>query len=176
PGDVIHRLFGAEPLRVAADDHRELEAVVELLGQALGIDHRPGGPDDRVDVLKEDDPRRELVRPVDVLRLVLVLTEVAGRVEELLRHDRRAQPHLRERGTLARFAGAAAFEVFAHRRHVEAHDLLAFAASDLAVVVGDEPHRLCRYARTSPAFRSGGKTGYKTFTIRASCATSVIRL
>ena len=30
---------------------------------------------------------------------------------------------------------------------------------DLAVVVGNELHRVCNHLRTSPAFASGGKTG-----------------
>ena len=36
--------------------------------------------------------------------------------------------------------GAAALEVLAHRRHVEAHDLLALDAAHLAVVVREELH------------------------------------
>ena len=36
--------------------------------------------------------------------------------------------------------GAAALEPLAHRRHVEADDLLAVDAPDLAAVVGDELH------------------------------------
>ena len=95
--DVVGRLLGREPLPGLPDHDRELELVVELLGQVLRVDDRIVGPDDRVDVLEEHDPRRDLVRPVDVLRLLLVLAEVAGRVEELLRDDRRAQPHVRER-------------------------------------------------------------------------------
>jgi len=41
----------------------------------LGIDDRLVRPDDRVDVLEEDDPRCNLVRPVDTLRVVLVFAE-----------------------------------------------------------------------------------------------------
>ena len=81
------------------------------------------------------------VRPVDVLRLVLVLAEVAGGVEELLRDDRRAQRRVGERRALGRVVRAAALEVLAHRRDVEAHDLVAVDAPDLAVVVGDQLHR-----------------------------------
>ena len=47
---------------------------------------------------------------------------------------------LRERRALVGVVGAAALEVLAHRRHVEADDLLAVDAPDLAVVVGDELH------------------------------------
>ena len=89
---------------------RQLELVVELLGQVLGIDDRLVRADDRVDVLEEDDPRRDLVRPADLLRLLLVLAEVAGRVEELLRDDRRAQHRVRERDALAGLVRAAALE------------------------------------------------------------------
>ena len=87
--DVVRGLLRREPLAGLLQDDRELELVVELLGQVLGIDDRLVGADDRVDVLEEVDPRRDAVRPVDVLRLLLVLAEVAGRVEELLRDDRR---------------------------------------------------------------------------------------
>ena len=45
-----------------------------------------------------------------------------------------------ERRALGGVVGAAALEVLAHRRHVEANDLLAVDAPDLAVVVGDELH------------------------------------
>src|SRR5262249_31334842 len=83
--------------------------------------------DDRVDVLEEDDPRGDLVRPADLLRLLLVLAEVAGRVEELSRHDRCAQSRLRERNPLAGLVAAAALEPFAHRRDVEDRDLVAVA-------------------------------------------------
>ena len=115
-GDVVHRLLRPEPLAVLADDHGELELVVELLGEVLRIDDRLVGADDRVDVLEEHDPRRDLVRPVDVLRLVLVLAEVARRVEELLRDDRRAQLRVGERRPVARVVRAAPLEVLAHRR------------------------------------------------------------
>src|SRR5438045_8910941 len=87
----------------------------------LGIDDRLVRADDRVDVLEEDDPRRDLVRPTDPLRLLLVLAEVAGRVEELLRHDRRTQPRARKRDTITGRPGPAPLEVRAHVRH-GAHD------------------------------------------------------
>ena len=134
------------------DDDGQLELVVELLGQVLGVDDRLVGADDRVDVLEEDDPRRDLVRPVDVLRLLLVLAEVAGGVEELLRHDRRLQARGGERRALAGVLGAAALEVGAQVGHVEADDLLALDPSDLAAVVGDEPHAVAR-RRASPSER-----------------------
>ena len=60
---------------------------------------------------------------------------------------------------LAGLVRAAPLEPLAHRRHVEADDLLAMDAADLAVVVGDEPHRRWSQSRTSAAFSSGGKTG-----------------
>src|SRR3990170_2568238 len=91
----------------------------------LGIHDGLVDADDRVDVLEEDDPGRNLVRPADLLRLLLVLAEVAGGVEELLRDDRRAEARLGERHTLARLVGAAALKVGAHGRDVEDGDLLA---------------------------------------------------
>jgi hypothetical protein len=99
-------------------------------------------PDQRVDVLEEDDPGRDLVRPVDLLRLLLVLAEVAGGVEELLRDDRRPQLAALERHALAGLGGAAALEPLAHRRHVEDDDLVALDAADPALVERHEPsHR-----------------------------------
>ncbi len=67
----------------------------------LGVDDRLLGADDRVDVLEEHDPGRDLVRPGDDLRLLLVLAEVAGGVEELLGDDRRAQANVGECDALA---------------------------------------------------------------------------
>src|SRR2546423_1084738 len=139
-GDVVHRLLRTEPLPGLADHDSELELVVELARQLLRVDDRLIRPDDRVDVLEEDDPRRDLVGPVDALRLLLVLAEVAGRVEELLRDDGSAQARPRERDALAGIVGAAALEVLAHRRHVEPHDLLALGPPHLPVVVRDELH------------------------------------
>ena len=107
----------------------------------LGIDDRLVGADDRVDVLEEDDPGRDLVRPADLLRLLLVLAEVAGRVEELLRDDRRAELRLRERDPLAGLVRAAPLEQLAHRRDVEHRDLVAVEDADsLVVAERDELH------------------------------------
>ena len=106
----------------------------------LRVDHRLVGADDRVDVLEEDDPRRDLVRPADLLRLLLVLAEVAGGVEELLRDDRRLERRVGERRVLERVGCAALLEVGAHVRDVEPDDLLAVDPADLPAVVGDELH------------------------------------
>ena len=76
PADVVHRLLRREPLAWLREDDGELQLVVELLRQVLGVDHGLVGPDDRVDVLEEVDPGRDHVRPVDVLRLLVVLAEV----------------------------------------------------------------------------------------------------
>jgi hypothetical protein len=92
------------------------------------------GPDDRVDVLEEDDPGRDLVRPTDALRLLLVLAEVPRSVDELLRPDRRPQPRVRERDALTRLVGTAALELLPHRRHVEDRDLVAVDHADPRVV------------------------------------------
>ena len=75
--DVVGRLLRREPLPRLPQHDRELELVVELLGQVLRVDDGLVGADDRVDVLEEDDPGRDLVRPADLLRLLLVLAEVA---------------------------------------------------------------------------------------------------
>src|SRR5581483_1127965 len=139
-GDVVHRLLRREPLPRLADDDGELELVVQLVRQLLWIDDRLVRPDDRIDVLEEDDPRSDLVRPVDPLRLLLVLAEVSGGVEELLRDDRRMQPRLGERRPLEGVVGTAALKVRSHVGHVESHDLVALEAADLAVVVRDELH------------------------------------
>src|SRR5581483_12347907 len=103
-------ILGPEPLARPADHHGELELVVELLGQVLGIDHRVVLADQRVDVLEEHDPRRDLVRPADLLRLLLVLPEVPRGVEELLRDDRRAEALTLERDGFACLVGTAALE------------------------------------------------------------------
>ena len=65
-GDVVHRLLRAEVLAVLPITTAELELVVELLGQVLGVDDRLVRADDRVDVLEEHDPGRDRVRPTDV--------------------------------------------------------------------------------------------------------------
>ncbi len=100
-------LLGAEELARLADDHREFELVVELVREVLGVDDRVVRADDRVDVLEEDDALVHRVRPVDRLELFVVRGEVAGGVEELLRHDRGAQPHVGEREALAGLADLA---------------------------------------------------------------------
>jgi hypothetical protein len=108
----------------------------------LGVHDRVVGADDRVDVLEEHDPRGDLMRPADVLRLLLVLSEVAGRVEELLRNDRRPELDLLE-GVLATRRGRdrTAFEVLAHRVRAEVEDAVVAQLSDAAVVERDELHR-----------------------------------
>jgi hypothetical protein len=125
PGDVALGVFGGEPLPVLADDDGELELVVELLGQVLWVDHRVVLADQRVDVLEEDDPGGDFVRPADLLRLLLVLAEVAGRVKELLGDDRRPEALPFDRHRLAGVVRAAALEVCAQVGHVEHADLVA---------------------------------------------------
>src|SRR2546427_13287498 len=127
----------------------------------LRVDDRLVGPNDRVDVLKEDDPRRDLVRPADAFRLLLVLAEVAGRVQELLRDDRRAELHLLERVFHARRPRSVEpFEVLTHRRHIELDNRVLPQLADPTAVERDELHRfLSSQSTTSWAFRSGGKTG-----------------
>ena len=139
-------------------DHGELELVVELLGHVLGVDHRVVLADERVDVLEEDDPGRDLVIPVDLLALLLVLAEVARGVEELLRHDRRQQLRLGERHAPAALVGAAALEVLAHRRHVEQRDLVADDMSHGDPGVGVlERHKLHVLSPSCPQMRSAAR-------------------
>ena len=152
--DVVRRLLGAEPAAGLRDDNGQLELVVELIREVLWIDDRLVRPDDRVDVLEEDDPGRDLVRPLDALRLFLVLAEVAGGVEELLRDDRCSQLNLVQGMLLSRW-GAAALEVVAHRRRIELADRAVVQLPDLPIVERDE----ASHSITSSALRSGGKTG-----------------
>jgi hypothetical protein len=64
----------------------------------LGVDHRVVRADDRVHVLEEHDALVHRVRPVDLLQFLVVLGEIPRGVEELLRHDRRPQPDVRQGG------------------------------------------------------------------------------
>ena len=86
------------------------------------------------------------MRPVDLLRLLLVLAEVPGRVEELLRDDRRAQVRVLERHPLVGLVGAAVLEQLAHVGDVEDDDLVAVDEAD--PVVRPEADEL--HAATSP--------------------------
>ena len=98
-------------------------------------------PDDCVHVLEEDDPGRDLVRPLHLLRFLLVLAEVARSVEELLGHDGSSKARAGERDTLAGLLGAAALEVLARARDIEYGDLLAVDNPDTPLVAkGDELH------------------------------------
>jgi hypothetical protein len=54
--DVLHRLLGREPRSRLRDHDGQLELVVELLGQVLGVDDRVVRAHDCVDVLEEHDP------------------------------------------------------------------------------------------------------------------------
>ena len=94
--------------------------------------------------------------PVDLLALLLVLAEVAGGVEELRGHDRRAQPRLGERHAAAALVGAAALEVLAHRRHGEQRDLVAVDVPDGDAGVGVlERHKLHVVSPSSSADAQG---------------------
>src|SRR5205085_2935593 len=119
---------------------RELELVVERRGHVRPVDNRVVRADGPVGVLEDHDPGRDLVRPPDALRFLLVLAEVAGGVEELLRRDRRAEGRLRKRHAFAGLGRASALEVRAHAQYVERRDRVAVDTADLAVVVRDELH------------------------------------
>ena len=177
-GDIVHRLLGPNHLPSLPMIHRELELVVELLGQVLRIDDRLVRADDRVDVLEEDDPRRDLVRPVDVLRLLLVLAEVArrggrtswARSARATSRPRAARGHRSSeappRSKYSRIVGTSRTD-----------DLVALDPADLSVVVGDELHGASSQASTSAAFRVGrehqGRTPSRS---GPSSATSASRL
>src|SRR3954454_12995369 len=86
------------------------------------------------------------MRPADVQRLLVVLAEVAGRVEELLGDDRRAQGDVAERERLAGGGGRSAeLEVHAEGRDIQFLDdavgELSYPAAT-AAVERDELHRL----------------------------------
>jgi hypothetical protein len=141
PGDVVLGFVGAEELADLADDDGQLELVVELLGQALGVDDGVVGSDDRVDVLEEHDPLVHRVRPADGLQLLVMVGEVAGRVEELLGHDRRPQPDVGQREALPRLGDLAApLEPLPRRGAAELDDDLVLQATDPADVEGDQLH------------------------------------
>ncbi len=110
--------------------------------------------DDRVDVLEEDDPGGDLVRPPDLLRLLLVLAVVAGRVEELPRDDGRAQPRAGERDAFAGLVRPAALEVLAHRRNVEDRDLVAVEYADAPLFSERDELHAAASARALAARRS----------------------
>jgi hypothetical protein len=108
---------------------------------SLKITYRLVRADDRVDVLKEVDPGRDLVRPVDVVRLLLVLAEVPSGVEELLRPDRSTKTNVLERVlTTGRAGDHAALEVLPHRVGAELQHPVVAQLSDPPVVEGDELH------------------------------------
>src|SRR3954454_4983228 len=155
PADVVLGLLGREPLPRFSQHHGELELVVELLRQVLGIHHGLLRAHDRVDVLEEVDPGRNPVRPVNVARLLLVLAEVTGGVEELLRADGRTQPSLGQRRALVGFFGTAPLEVLAHGADFETHHLLTVDTPHSPLVVGHELHPqtvLATRAYTSAVF------------------------
>ena len=54
--NIIARLFRSEVFATLLQHHRQLQFIVELLGQVLGVDHRVVVSDNRVHVLKKNDP------------------------------------------------------------------------------------------------------------------------
>ncbi len=81
------------------------------------------------------------MRPVHLLELLVVVEEVAGRMEELLGHDGSAQADIRQLDDVAGLAHLlVALEVLAHRRHVELDDVVAVDAADAAFVECDQFH------------------------------------
>src|SRR6185436_10716649 len=82
--------------------------------------------------------------PVDLLQLRVVHREVAGGVEELLRLDRRPQPHPGERQHLAGLADrgghAAALEELPRRADRQLDDLVALDPADPSLVECHQSH------------------------------------
>src|SRR5437667_11907563 len=85
--------------------HGEFELVVELLRQMFRKNDWFFMPDDRVNVLKENNPRHDGVRKARLGGLLVVLPEVAGGVEEFLWNNRRLETDdgmiVKERFTVA---------------------------------------------------------------------------
>jgi len=76
------------------------------------------------------------------LELPVVRREVAGGVEELLRHDRRLELYLGEREAATRLLDvAAALEELARRADPQLHDLVTDEVADQALVERHELHR-----------------------------------
>src|SRR5207253_10144450 len=63
--DVILCLLWAEVLAAFLQHNRQLQLVVKLLGQMLGIDYRLVVANDGVDVLEKDNPRHDRMRKSD---------------------------------------------------------------------------------------------------------------
>src|SRR6266853_2575435 len=72
--------------------HGEFELIVELLRQMFRKNDWFFMPDDRVDVLEENNPRHDGVGKARLGGFLVVLPKVARGVEEFLWNDRRFEP------------------------------------------------------------------------------------
>src|SRR5437867_3450561 len=91
PADVILCLLWAEVLAAFLQHNRQLQLVVKLLGQMLGIDYRLVVANDGVDVLEKDNPRHDRMRKSRFSCFLVVLAKVSRSVKKLLRNNRRFQ-------------------------------------------------------------------------------------
>ena len=63
----------------------------------LGINHRLFVSDDRIHVLKENNPRHDRVRKTGLGSFFVVLSKISGRVKKLFGHDGRLEAHVSSR-------------------------------------------------------------------------------
>ena len=72
-------------------DNGELEFVIELLGEMVGINDRLIVADDGVDILEENNPGHNRMREAGFLRFFVMFAEISGGVEEFLWGDGSAE-------------------------------------------------------------------------------------
>ena len=92
--DMIVRLFGSEVLAASFQHDSQFELVIQFLGEVLRIDHGFFVTDDRVHILKEDDPGHHRVRKARLGGLLMVLTEISRGMKKLFRDDRRPKEYV----------------------------------------------------------------------------------
>ncbi len=97
PADIAGRLFRRKVFTGFLQNDRQFQLVIQFLSQVLRIDHRLIVSDDRVGVLKKDNPWHHRMREPGFRRLFVVLPKIARRVKKLLRDDGRLQLDIRER-------------------------------------------------------------------------------
>src|SRR6266536_2960388 len=75
------------PWIVFFQNDRQFQLVIQFLGKVFGIDHRLVVSDDRVSVLKKNNPGHDRMRKAGFRRLFVVLAKVARGVKKLFRDD-----------------------------------------------------------------------------------------
>src|SRR6266849_7148157 len=91
PAKMAGGFFGGKVFAALFQDDGQLQLVVQLLGQMLGINDRLFVADDGVDVLKKYDPRHDGMREACLGRFLVMLAEITRGVEKLFGNDRRLQ-------------------------------------------------------------------------------------